>query len=268
MKNKHKSGLFRKQQNSLSDSISLPNDIFCEILSWLPPKDVIKFKCVCKAWHNLITHRSFTLYHFNHARHYYYLSTSEPETIVSHGKIAEDIFNIIKVFRGLAIEKGHLSSRYRLRNMITEEILHLPNPEPNRLSMLGTIDKTGINLVSVYKNWIDFDNNRLQHEFEYLNIDRDLQWKRMSFPELGHCHYLLTSKVFCCARRRKQNIDVFSFDLNTECCFSCKAPEGLFLSPSKFLTLTWNKMFAIGEIVGKKLVVVVLEDYRNGVRRL
>ncbi|XP_057772490.1 F-box/kelch-repeat protein At3g23880-like [Salvia miltiorrhiza] len=44
---------------SLNTEIVLPNDVIIEILSWLPVKSLLKFKCVCRSWRALISSRRF-----------------------------------------------------------------------------------------------------------------------------------------------------------------------------------------------------------------
>ena len=39
--------------------------IFCEILSWLPVKSILRFRCVCKSWLHLISTSYFTELHFS-----------------------------------------------------------------------------------------------------------------------------------------------------------------------------------------------------------
>ncbi|KAH0762515.1 hypothetical protein KY290_018588 [Solanum tuberosum] len=38
-------------------------DITSEIISWLPPKSIMRFKCVCKAWNTWIEHPNFPKLH-------------------------------------------------------------------------------------------------------------------------------------------------------------------------------------------------------------
>ncbi|XP_057799763.1 F-box/kelch-repeat protein At3g23880-like [Salvia miltiorrhiza] len=44
---------------SLNTEIVLPDDVIIEILTWLPVKSLLKFKCVCRSWRALISSRRF-----------------------------------------------------------------------------------------------------------------------------------------------------------------------------------------------------------------
>ena len=48
----------------------LPEDIVPDILKWLPVKSLVRFRCVSKSWHSLITSSSFIHMHlhFNQSR--------------------------------------------------------------------------------------------------------------------------------------------------------------------------------------------------------
>ncbi|KAG6737049.1 hypothetical protein POTOM_059982 [Populus tomentosa] len=43
----------------------LPEDLITEILSWLPVKALLQFKCVCKSWYAIITSQAFISKHLN-----------------------------------------------------------------------------------------------------------------------------------------------------------------------------------------------------------
>ncbi|KAK9266727.1 hypothetical protein L1049_025360 [Liquidambar formosana] len=47
---------------------NMPNDIIINILSRLPVKSLIRFKCVCKSWHALVSDPNFIDTHLNHTR--------------------------------------------------------------------------------------------------------------------------------------------------------------------------------------------------------
>jgi hypothetical protein len=51
-------------QNATSLPIILPDDIIAELLSFLPVKSLMQFKCVCKSWKILISDSSFVKFHF------------------------------------------------------------------------------------------------------------------------------------------------------------------------------------------------------------
>uniref|UniRef100_A0A5B6YQ60 F-box domain-containing protein n=1 Tax=Davidia involucrata TaxID=16924 RepID=A0A5B6YQ60_DAVIN len=46
----------------------LPGEIMVEILSRLPVKSLIRFRCVCKSWYPLLTNPNFIIMHLNHSK--------------------------------------------------------------------------------------------------------------------------------------------------------------------------------------------------------
>ncbi|KAG8371240.1 hypothetical protein BUALT_Bualt13G0067100 [Buddleja alternifolia] len=44
----------------------LPHDVIIEILSWLPPKKLLKFRSVCKSWNSTISNAKFIVEHQSH----------------------------------------------------------------------------------------------------------------------------------------------------------------------------------------------------------
>ncbi|XP_074265157.1 F-box/kelch-repeat protein At3g23880-like [Silene latifolia] len=54
----------KKAKSSSSQSNYLPPEIWTQILSSLPAKTVLKFRCVCKTWRSIINHPDFVHFHF------------------------------------------------------------------------------------------------------------------------------------------------------------------------------------------------------------
>lgn len=56
---------------SSSSNYYVPEDVVIEILSWLEPKSLVRFKSVCKHWYSLITclikYPKFVAKHLNNA---------------------------------------------------------------------------------------------------------------------------------------------------------------------------------------------------------
>ena len=55
--------IYKAQQQSYT----IPNDLVEEILSRLPVKSLMRFKCISKAWHTLISSHQFAKSHFQRA---------------------------------------------------------------------------------------------------------------------------------------------------------------------------------------------------------
>ena len=46
-------------------NLDLPDEIVLEILTWLPVKSLLRFRCVCKSWYSYITNPNFISTHLN-----------------------------------------------------------------------------------------------------------------------------------------------------------------------------------------------------------
>ncbi|GMY27542.1 F-box/kelch-repeat protein At3g23880-like isoform X1 [Fagus crenata] len=79
--------------------VSLPQDLVDDILSRLPVKSFIRFKCVSKAWHALITSRQFATSHFQK-------SSQNPKVLVMIGH--EDYHVRVVQSKALAISQNHV----------------------------------------------------------------------------------------------------------------------------------------------------------------
>jgi F-box interacting protein len=79
--------------------VSLPQDLVDDILSRLPVKSLIRFKCVSKAWHALITSRQFATSHFQK-------SSQNPKVLVMIGH--EDYHVRVVQSKALVISQNHV----------------------------------------------------------------------------------------------------------------------------------------------------------------
>lgn len=99
----------------------LPNHIICEILSWLPVKSLLRFKCVCKTWFNIIQDPEFITIHMVRAPcSWVYQSTYNENSCAN--------FTFSTYWQGLVLERNNSTNAYRLRNPATRQILDLPCP--------------------------------------------------------------------------------------------------------------------------------------------
>ncbi|KAL5772397.1 hypothetical protein ACOSP7_012002 [Xanthoceras sorbifolium] len=246
----------------------LPDEIFFEILSWLPVKYLVRCKCVCKQWYNLIENRCFNVKHFSRSAPISVYCEDKVESLDMDGNIIQEKFRRMRVFAGLVSEKGDISGKYRLRNLSTQEIVYLPDPHENTFTIASTDDFSSgeIKLVAVY-----FGQNK-SIEFEFLNLDRDDKWRPLNFPILEYqqstSKLLMGKNAFYYSSgvedgSKKVYIDVYSFDMKSECCFKNTLPRGFFYDSSKLLFLYWNGCVAFGDIVEGNLNVIVLEDHKK-----
>ncbi|KAK0579494.1 hypothetical protein LWI29_027135 [Acer saccharum] len=255
----------------------LPNEIFSEILSWLPAKYLGRCKCVCKEWCNLIENRSFATKHLSRCSLVSVSSVylkSKQESLDVDGTIVREKFMIMASCVGLVSEKGGISGKCRLRNLTTQEIVYLPDPHQGTFKIFINYDYSfnEIKLVSVYR---DDENNSTVEGFQVLNLDRDDMWRPLKFPILENhkirqvtkSFFLMNNKAFYHVQRAvygsKGYIEVNSFDMKTECCFSNTLPGGFFSDQSNVMSMKWNDCIAFGDIVEYNLNVIVLEDEKK-----
>ncbi|KAI9198492.1 hypothetical protein LWI28_016848 [Acer negundo] len=249
-----------------------PREIFFEILSWLPVKYLVRYKCVCKQWYKLIEDRSFIMKHMSRSEPVIVYFEDKVENLDVDGTIVLEKFRIIHVFAGLILEWGDISGKYRLRNFTTQEIFYLPNSDKNTFILTADYNLSGeIMFVSVYG-----DKHTSVKGFEVLNIDKDDKWRPLKFPipenveSFRSVTRLLITSVNTVYHIylvddgiSKVYIDVYSVDMNSGCLFKNTLPRGYFSDLFKVFLFIWNGCIAFGDIVEEKLNVIVLEDHRK-----
>ncbi|KAI9198617.1 hypothetical protein LWI28_019178 [Acer negundo] len=259
-----------------SVGLLLPCEIFFEILSWLPVKNLVRCKCVCKQWYKLIEDRTFIVKHLSRTKAVTVYFEDKVESLDVDGTIVQEKFKIMSMFAGLIVEKGKTSSKYRLRNFTTQEILYLPNPHEDTFIISSHYNLAGeIKLVSVYGDEnINSPEGFALEGFEVLNLDRDDKWRPLEFPILKNFQtrqwasyqLILSNDTIYNVRQDGYGsnvyIDVCSFDMRSECFFNNTLPQCFFSDLSKVMVLDWNSCVAFGDIVEDKLNVVVLEDHK------
>ncbi|KAL3567278.1 hypothetical protein D5086_029929 [Populus alba] len=80
----------------------LPEDLITEILSWLPVKALLQFKCVCKSWYAIIISQAFISKHLNN----YYDNYDDSDTFFAQ-------YFVTKLGE-LALYWGDLPQNYKL----------------------------------------------------------------------------------------------------------------------------------------------------------
>ncbi|KAJ6859807.1 hypothetical protein NC651_036189 [Populus alba x Populus x berolinensis] len=106
----------------------LPEDLITEILSWLPVKALLQFKCVCRSWYAIITSQAFISKHLNNYYDNYDYDKPARETVLSvyHDSLALLTVHDIKDF----LELHH---QLKLRNRV------IPISSPSRSRISGPI---------------------------------------------------------------------------------------------------------------------------------
>ncbi|KAL3567325.1 hypothetical protein D5086_029976 [Populus alba] len=89
----------------------LPEDLITEILSWLPVKALLQFKCVCRSWYAIITSQAFIAKHLNN----YYDNYDDSDTFFAQyfvtklGELALYEFLVDETSTILSYEELHYS---------------------------------------------------------------------------------------------------------------------------------------------------------------
>lgn len=247
-------------------------DIVSEIISWLPVKSVIRCKCVCKDWYDLIENRSFAAKHYSRSHTVIVeIENNKTDQLDFNGSTIDENFKIRSTIAGFLLEKGLTSKKYRLRNFITEEVIYLPNLHQNCFALLCFLHQhtsLDFTFLCINKQTHDFT-------YEYMNLHRDLNWRPLEFTfvenagsTITHLIALLTKNSFHHAKIIKEGlceyIVIHSFDMMSKCCFRNTLPRGLFRDVSKVWCFHWKGFVGLGEVEGEKMSVILLEDYKKG----
>nr|GMD41380.1 putative F-box protein At3g52320 [Ipomoea batatas] len=126
----------KAMRQKVSDaSPSLPEDMVAEILSRLPVESLLRFKCACKNWRQLIQQHDFVEKHHRHAAIcFYYINQSNHLPICTKFRIPpirkDGEFTCIDIQKGLLLEHEYrkdLRERLRIRNPATRQTVYLPD---------------------------------------------------------------------------------------------------------------------------------------------
>lgn len=112
---------WKKKSASVTNNGDLPEAIIEEILSRLPIKSLLRFKCVTKHWNSTILDRHFISLHH------------ENSSTIIYNKFEDNEFFVIDECKGLFLEKSRVESsnsrRYLIRNPEIGQTIQLPHPK-------------------------------------------------------------------------------------------------------------------------------------------
>lgn len=149
-------------------------DVFWEILSWLPIQSLMRFKSVCKVWHDIISHPYFITIHYQH----HFNQQETPGIIFQYGYSKEC----------RRYSKEYFSYYYSIRS---DKLISLPDPslsvikrhvpkilnvEDMKVSALCSYDGLVLYRVKVYTNGFKF-------LFHYLCNPFTLALKEIPCPD-------------------------------------------------------------------------------------
>ncbi|XP_059629230.1 F-box/kelch-repeat protein At3g06240-like [Cornus florida] len=123
----------------------LPCDLIFNILSWLPVKSILRFKCVCKSWLTLFTDPDFVKKHLSQSQNHKLIVSCEFDnffSVICENHDPKPIHNINSKIRG--IEVNFLGSSYGLVLYATggagaSNRLYLLNPTTEKFNRLPVL---------------------------------------------------------------------------------------------------------------------------------
>lgn len=229
-----------------------PPDLIIQILCFLPIISLLRFKCVCKSWCEIIQGSYF---------------------IEKHRLCAESVwkydceeFQLLIAKHGLVVERSKFGFKYRIRNPMTKQVLDLPNPQ------IGKNFSIGISYLPISQNYelICFNSSRTCAYFKVLTIGVDLEWRRVDFPinmnnnlrtMTGTFKSLIADSKYFLARF-DDTCEMCFLEFGSEMTTSIEVPRNLTFSDG-LVTFPWNKNFSIVKLEEKNLLHGwVLEDYK------
>ncbi|KAJ4717288.1 F-box protein [Melia azedarach] len=246
---------------------SIPTDVVTDILSFLPVKSLLRFRCLSKEWRDLIEDRRFIQMHM-------YRGGNR----IIKSKVGEpcdfDIDETFKVLfednRGLLVLRNKVNQSYHIRNPATRQMFDLPTPSFNSFLMFMFQDQyTGLYKVfSVYT----YRKNICSGGCEILTVGIDDHWRPLEasehlhdFGETTEMFYVSTPSngaIHIVRIREQKLIKAVWINLKNECATVISTlPQGFFSDSDKLSPFCWEGKLSFYTVVNMELHVLVLEDY-------
>ena len=249
---------------------ALPKDVIIEILSSLPAKSLLRFKCVCKEWCSIIQDQVFIETHLNKAPFIIRYSDKD-ETSLGTYRIVVGNFEAMGTVNGLSLEKSCDSEECRIRNPTTRQILdlRLPHPHKGTFCVVFCYKSLGqCKLVSLYKD-------ETCYGCQVLTIEKDDQWRDLEVPS-SQGNKVLRVRLINTQREvvhytmvildgTEIYVKIYTFDFENECFSTTNSTltQGSFTRSSKVSVMAWDGCLSYAEVKEEALNVWVLEDYKK-----
>ncbi|MCD9638809.1 hypothetical protein HAX54_022965 [Datura stramonium] len=219
----------KKSASVVTNNPDLPKAMIEEILSCLPVKSLLRFKCVSKYWNSITLDPQFISLH------------SENSPLITYNKSEDDEFVVLDQYRGLLLEQiivdssSSSSTPYRIRNPETRQIIQLPNAQKNpslHMYLAFLPSKQAFKVLSLYEE----DNHRdLGCEILDLgNENNTNSWRFLKLPTLQNAGEKMITEF-----------------------------RVLVISQVAYCIWEWNETASFGKIVNDELHVLVLDDYKS-----
>ncbi|WJZ96150.1 hypothetical protein VitviT2T_014863 [Vitis vinifera] len=257
----------------------LPQEIVVEILNWMPVKYLLRMKCVCKQWNDLIQDRYFIQKHISLANscYVYYFNRQKVEGNMDEedddkDKSKKETFHLVCGCDGMLLKRSNASQKCLIHNPTTRKILYLPDSDHD-LSL--SISFSFVPSIGEYKLVSIYEDTATGNEgCEVITVGVDESWRPLQLPN-SHGPNQSRRKLSVasagaavhCFRVTEVVGEVFeevvSLDLETECFTSTTLEPGLFSDWKKVWALNWNGRPALAETGREELKVLVIEDYKK-----
>ncbi|CAI9763613.1 unnamed protein product [Fraxinus pennsylvanica] len=238
----------------------LPDEIIFEILSWLPIKSLLRFKCVSKMWCSIIQDHKFMDKH----RHQTSSTMIYRNPIMMVDNLEDPDFQLVAYEMGVMFERNNKNGTQRLRKPAIRQILDLPRTPKYEgmwyIRATNVLKLVGLHHHSVvgYGSWIDYSVVTVD---SYLTR-RDLSCS-IGFQCLRPLPPTVIGTMFYGIRlgfEGYHEIDCLDLEID-KIINTVKIPHDFFLDWSDVCPLVWNWKLSLARIEQEQLHVWVLEDY-------
>nr|GMD41059.1 putative F-box protein At3g52320 [Ipomoea batatas] len=252
----------------LSDaSPSLPDDTVAKILSWLPVKSLLRFKCVCKKWRQLIQQDDFVENHHRRAAicFYYHLKY-----------ILSAEFWCIDVQKGLLLEHEHCkdpTERLCIRNPATRQSVYLSELRVGDDSPIWVVARMFFVAKSINEctiiSFSESEESVLMGRFRAITVGVDAAWRPLKNSPPNSTHYISNAwkskiyslrieNIFYVVTMDADDKKILWVDAEDESVKAVKIPENLFSDWSYVTPREWNSKLSLVYNKGDLIDICVL----------
>ncbi|XP_068668947.1 F-box protein At5g65850-like [Aristolochia californica] len=252
----------RRQKNRKIPLEHIPDEIVLEILSWLPVRDVLRFKTVCKLWRGIASEPTFLNIHTSRA------PSLRPLVMVSYGDLNRGQYLYCAgVSNGLMCFQNRDKS-FTITNPAIRKSLRLPPVHRTSLEpSFCYIPSTGEYKIANFF----YSPGRDKYVCEVLKVGKteaSFQPREIEVPTLLRhilrCNFALkTGTMSHFFRTLQSSIEIATFDLETEVFRSKSIPLSRFNVRSLEEKFVWDDRLCLASVVKNKLIAFVLEDYER-----
>ncbi|XP_055816333.1 F-box protein At1g30790-like isoform X2 [Solanum dulcamara] len=267
--------------------IFFPGEIIFEMLSYLPVKSLLRFKCVCKHWNDITQDFRFICLHYKRSPYYIGKMAPQSNTTTDEFKLLSSKGLILEY----AIRPSHLTPsspnlRYRIRNPeVHHQILEIPDSEKPILNMRMVFDTDNqiLKLLSVvYDDELVGDQVIGYEVLDLLNEDSSYSWRPLNLPQQSRGETRICKLV----KKHTNQIKLVFASGTAYSIWNAEAYSHLGIDildmvndsyighttfpTSDFYTkndgILWNEKLALAKIVKEELHVLVLDVYKKQIK--